>query len=38
MSAKTKAFLMGLTVGFVASWAWHNSMTGPGPNSRPVGQ
>lgn len=33
MSAKTKGFLFGLTVGFVASWAWTNSMSG-GSNTR----
>lgn len=31
MSARTKGFLMGVTVGFIASWAWHNSMTNGTP-------
>jgi len=37
MSAKTKGFMLGLAVGMVASWAWHNQMMG-GSGARPPGQ
>lgn len=30
MNARTKGFLFGVTVGFIASWAWHNSMSNGG--------
>lgn len=30
MSAKAKGFLFGFTVGVVATWAWHNTMTNGG--------
>lgn len=33
MSAKGKGFMFGVVVGFVASWAWHNSMSGGTPKA-----